>query len=782
MKHKNILLYTFLAGMLVLYASPAIAGTPIRLTFRDTTVASGTVLRYPMYVDSSLTGYFITAYQVEFTYNSSLMKFDSASSVGTMSSTWGVPTAFEISPGRVRIAAAGADTLLGKGKLVTLVFHSFLFTGLYNQSTSMVFQTSVLNQGSPTTDYRNGTVTFTPGPAITVSPNTVLLTKGETVQFSGSGGTSPYSWLSTSPSVGTIDGTGKLTGMSAGFTQIVCTDANNYVDTSGLVEVRAFKLSFRDTSRYQGQSMIIPVYCTDLTGLNVSSGQFTVTFNGSLWTADSVLNSGTMLSSYTSIIYNSGTGAISVSFAGTSPLTGSGILLYIRMKAKTSSYGGTQIIAQNSLFNQTLYGNTTPGNLTNIQLPVVSFSPSGAQTMFVGDSIQFVASGGSLPYKWSVTDSTLASISATGWMKAIKSGDLTVGVKDALGSTSSGGVISIYDFRLSIPDTTFIPNSTVQLPVFVTSNAIGFSSVQMVITYNTNTFIKLSDVISSGTLISPFTLASSNKTGSSTIAAAGVNPVNTAGVLMYLTFVVPDSTPISSYTSLTFSSVMFNEGSPRPLIRNGSLQVGNRSIIQVAPSPVYLNAIVGHKDSAQITVNNFGNLTLTSTLALSGSSAFSISQSSVNVSPGSNAKPMVYFQPGVSGLDSATIQFTTNDPFHSLVYVKLYGTTNATDVENEPGLNPTEYALRQNFPNPFNPSTTMQYNLPVRSQVRLTIYNLMGQVIAQLVNREQSAGYHQQIWNAESVSSGIYFYRLEATSDLNPGQKIDMTKRMVLLK
>ena len=260
MKHKLIVYTVIIAGLLGFLADSVMAGIPIRLSFRDTTIASGATIKYPLYVDSSLSGYTITAYQLEFTYNSSLFQFDNASSIGTMSASWGAPTAFEVSPGRIRIAAAGVDTLVGKGILVNLQFHSYLFTGPYNQAGSFTFQSSVLNQGFPTADYHNGYVTLTPGPSIVVSPNTALLTKGDLVQFTASGGTAPYTWSSTSTPVGTIDVLGKLTGLSAGFTRIVATDANSYVDTSDLVEVRAFKLSFRDTSRYQGQSMNIPVY------------------------------------------------------------------------------------------------------------------------------------------------------------------------------------------------------------------------------------------------------------------------------------------------------------------------------------------------------------------------------------------------------------------------------------------------------------------------------------------------------------------------------------------
>ena len=92
-----------------------------------------------------------------------------------------------------------------------------------------------------------------------------------------------------------------------------------------------------------------------------------------------------------------------------------------------------------------------------------------------------------------------------------------------------------------------------------------------------------------------------------------------------------------------------------------------------------------------------------------------------------------------------------------------------------------DYFLGDNYPNPFNPSTTIQYGLPTQSSVRLVIYNVLGQVVKELVNTEQQAGYQSVVWNA-NVSSGIYFYRLEAVSTENPSKRFVETKKMSLLK
>ncbi len=88
---------------------------------------------------------------------------------------------------------------------------------------------------------------------------------------------------------------------------------------------------------------------------------------------------------------------------------------------------------------------------------------------------------------------------------------------------------------------------------------------------------------------------------------------------------------------------------------------------------------------------------------------------------------------------------------------------------------PQQFALEQNFPNPFNPTTTIRYTLPTSSKVKLTIYDIQGREIATLVNEEQSAGWKEVQWNCTGVSSGIYFYRVQAGSFVE-------IKRMVYLK
>jgi len=75
---------------------------------------------------------------------------------------------------------------------------------------------------------------------------------------------------------------------------------------------------------------------------------------------------------------------------------------------------------------------------------------------------------------------------------------------------------------------------------------------------------------------------------------------------------------------------------------------------------------------------------------------------------------------------------------------------------------PAEFRLDQNYPNPFNPTTTVAYDLPAPVHVRLTVYNMLGQEVAQLVSADQAAGRYTALWNASGYASGLYIMRLEA--------------------
>ncbi len=95
---------------------------------------------------------------------------------------------------------------------------------------------------------------------------------------------------------------------------------------------------------------------------------------------------------------------------------------------------------------------------------------------------------------------------------------------------------------------------------------------------------------------------------------------------------------------------------------------------------------------------------------------------------------------------------------------------------------PSLFQLFSNVPNPFNPITKITYHLPERSSVSLKVFNMLGQEVETLVRGIRDAGSESVEWNATNTASGVYFYRLEATSTSDPSRSFVQTRKMIMVK
>ena len=138
-----------------------------------------------------------------------------------------------------------------------------------------------------------------------------------------------------------------------------------------------------------------------------------------------------------------------------------------------------------------------------------------------------------------------------------------------------------------------------------------------------------------------------------------------------------------------------------------------------------------------------------------------------------------YWRYGIAALGDSTwgvayITFNFQLALQAVVFT-TYKISSTVDVPTDQLTTPASYALFQNYPNPFNPSTEIAYDLPRASRVSLIVYDVLGKEVAKLVDAVQPAGQQIAQWNASGLSSGVYFYRLQAG-------EFAAVKKLVLMK
>ena len=124
---------------------------------------------------------------------------------------------------------------------------------------------------------------------------------------------------------------------------------------------------------------------------------------------------------------------------------------------------------------------------------------------------------------------------------------------------------------------------------------------------------------------------------------------------------------------------------------------------------------------------------------------------------------------------SYTTSLKTTKQYYRLKQVDFDGTFEYSSTVEVDGIAPTEFSLKQNYPNPFNPTTRIDFTLPVESNAKISVYNLIGQKVVELINLKLYAGNHSVDFDATKLSSGIYLYKIEAGA-------FSSVKKMQLLK
>ena len=629
----------------------------LTVSVHDTSYTQTLFFNLPVYI-SNVTGLGIVSSQFSLTFNSSHLQAFDVIKTNTKSASWSNPT-FNVTSGRVDVALAGSDTLAGTGVLVYVRF-KVLPTA---SGSSAITLSNVLFNENLNANTLNATFTAIVAPTVVVSPSTAILTKGDTLRFKvTSGGHTPFTWSSSTPSVASISNSGLLTALQRGTTSVSVVDSFGFVGTSGTITVNDFRISLPDTAMGLADSVDIPIVSDDLTGLGVLSFETRIVYDSTVVRIASILNAGTLSNGF-NISYKDTLDTLRIAAAGASPVSGGGTLLKIRVKTKTLSAGvSSPLNFVYFKFNEGTPTATTHNGSVGIVAapvpPVLVLPTDSAAGISTSPTLTWNASAGASSYRVQV--SLVSNFSSL--------------IRDTAGITATS---------LSL-------NGLVNATKYfwrVNAKNIGGTSA-----YST---------------VRNFTTA-----GSIPIAPTLVTPANGAtGVSRTVKLVWNKLTDV-----LTFE-------------------------IQVSVSSTFSSTV-------------YDSLGVTDSSALVSSLA---------------ANTLYYWRVRATNA-LGTGPFSTSRSFTTGIQ---------TGVDDQLQL-PTEFALGQNFPNPFNPTTIISYQLPAASRTSLKVFDILGREVATLVDGEQASGYHQVVWSVASGSSGLYFYRLEAAG--HDGTQFAATRKMLVIK
>jgi hypothetical protein len=248
------------------------------------------------------------------------------------------------------------------------------------------------------------------------------------------------------------------------------------------------------------------------------------------------------------------------------------------------------------------------------------------------------------------------------------------------------------------------------------------------------------------------------------------------------------SDPVSTKETLRCSAIAVYQGKRNPLVDHPefidrityfrSSTVPTQSP-DIAVSPATINfgqVAVGDTGTWRLLIRNTGMapLSILNIGLQSASSNFQIG-SFVNGLPADSFQQVVVrFTPTASGQSySNALIVQSNDPGEGTLTIPVAGTAGTTSVLDQK--RPVGFALSQNYPDPFNPSTSIAFTIPSQEQTRLTVHDLLGREIASLIDGTMPAGSHTIVWNASGVASGVYLYTLTSGHYTS-------TRKLVLLR
>ena len=498
------------------------------------------------------------------------------------------------------------------------------------------------------------------------------------------------------------------------------------------------KVSIPDTTVNSASSISIPVNIEDVTGLEIKSYAFDLIFNQDVLDATGVTVDGTLPLEWESPTVVDSLGKISIAAADTIPLIGAGVLIYVNFQIVGELGAHTPIELANFIFNE--------GE------PWVSLSNGSVTTTEKIDTV-----------------------------------------------------------KVSIPDTTANSVSSISIPVNIEDVAnLGINFYAFDLTFNQDV-LDATGITVVGTLPQEWeSPAVVDSLGKISIAGADTISLTGAGVLIYVDFQIVGTAGTQS--TLELENFIFNEGNPWVNLSNGSITITEKidTVNVFIPDttgksgesitiPIYVDDVTGLDITSYHAALSYDQQVLEATgpimsgtlseqwgtvvfsdsaghIAISGSGSSSLTGSGV----------LIFLTFEIIGNDGSQTELFFNDMVFNEgnpIANTMGGTLVVSGVSLvKDNLNSTvsKYSLSRNYPNPFNPSTIINYTMAKNANVCIKVYSITGELVATLVNTLKPQGNHFVEWNGktiagDNVTSGMYFVKM-VSSDFNKVNKMMLVR------
>jgi hypothetical protein len=578
------------------------------------------------------------------------------------------------------------------------------------------------------------------------------------------------------------------------------------------LQSQSVTLAISDTSAASSSLLKLPIRTTNVTGLGIISMSIKLSFDPNVLDALGANSKGTISQSWGNPLTMDSTGQIQLAMAGLNPLDGEGILTYVFFEVIGAKGYTTTIHFKSANINEgNIVANTISAKFTvleaepspNIRLAMPDTSGEAGSiidlpirvsdlTGFHIDSLrltltfnkyvlqaQKVITTGTLTESWKDTIETLLPGSIALFLKGSQaltdSGKLCLlrfQLKGSSGmatpihfqsvsfyneilkiaardgkATISGGTTT--EVMVSIPDISADSASTITVPVFIsTVNQLDeVRAITINLAFNCNVIQYQSYNVVNTLMDGWFSSANPLSPSQLKFGGSSAYPMIGRGVLVEFAFKVVGRPGMQ--TAITFSELTLNEGSPS-VTAFGSVFTVNYVI------PVELISFSARLIGKEILLS-------WETASESDNYGFEVERSTKSCTwqvigfvpgQGSTTTPQHYvFQDKKIGVGTYNYRLKQIDYDGSFVYSTIVQAIVAP---------PQQFSLGQNFPNPFNLTTFIPFDLPEKLSIKFTLYNVLGEIVDVIATGDYSAGHHQVSFNTRNLGAGLYFYKLEA--------------------